>query len=183
MSHSFDSAFSEQYNPRCISVPENLRSSFPPNQNLTQGSQSLQRKFALCALRMRLFFCRQIHADNLLIIARIHTSIRKCRMRPQDITTRGSIGGFQQVCATQLLVTLRREVCDNQVSLFIKQKKVGAVFYNKSVRPADRLPRSRSLKRFPHSLARVCLETTQLPITTDPVDVDILKKGRGHHCI
>jgi hypothetical protein len=76
-----------------------------------------------------LAFGRHIDADNLFIIAREHVPVGKGRMRPDHgAIPNHLVRWLQDVSARQFLVTLGSQVGDNQIALFVKEKKVIALF-------------------------------------------------------
>src|SRR3954451_17695098 len=53
---------------------------------------------------------RQVHTNDFLVVAGEHAAVREGGMRPEDVAAGGGVGGFQQMCAANFLITLGTEV-------------------------------------------------------------------------
>src|SRR5260221_14429788 len=100
-----------------------------------------------------------------------------CWTRPDSRTPAVFIGWLQQMRAVNLLVSLRTQLRDDQISLFIKQKKSIPILNDKSIRPSPGLAPCGRLECLPNPFTRICFQTPQLAVTAHPIDVPILQKG------
>src|SRR5437868_3897856 len=73
----------------------------------------------------------QRETNDLLIIAGIDTAVGKGWVRPDDGPTRHVVRRLQDVGAARLLIALRRQPGDDEVSLFREQKDTIIVPYQK----------------------------------------------------
>src|SRR5260370_2960410 len=89
-------------------------------------------------------------------------------MGPDHVAARRGVGRFEQVNPADFLVAQQAEEGDDQVALFIRQKKPVAVFYQKGIGPARFLPAA-GVKGFPHPLAGVRFQATPLAVAATPV--------------
>src|SRR5260370_757941 len=94
---------------------------------------------------------RQIHANDFLVVSRVDRVVGERRMRPYDeaISLRRS-RRFEPFGAARLLVTLRRELCRDQLALFVGEKETIFVSNDKRIPPTSVAGR---LQRFPDALA------------------------------
>src|SRR5688572_7347224 len=91
---------------------------------------------------------RQRHTDDFLVVPGVNGPVRERRMRPDDGAAGVAVAWVEQMRAADLLVFLRREPGDDEVTLFVEQEIAVAVFHNKRVAPALGFARGR-LERFP----------------------------------
>src|SRR5947208_15987245 len=93
-------------------------------------------------------------------------------MRPDDRAAGIVVHWIEQMRATDFLVLLGCEFCDNQVAAFAEEKCFSSrrVFHDKRISPARGLP-ARRLERFPKALARLQLQAAELSVAARPVDV------------
>ena len=122
---------------------------------------------------------RQVRADNLLVVARVNTAIGKGGMGPNHRPAAVFIRRLQQVRAAKLLVALRAELRNDQISSLVEQEKTVRVFDNKRVGPADRFIPGRRLKGFPHAFAGLGIQAAKLAVAANAIDIARVQKWRA----
>src|SRR5262249_48721287 len=118
-------------------------------------------------------------AEDFLVVTDKHTLPRERRVRPDDVPAARRLGRFQEMSAVNLPVALRRQFGQDQVALVVEDYKAVPLRHQEGGR-ADGLLAARGCICLPELLAVVFLETAQLAIRTDAVDMAILQHWRGH---
>src|SRR6266581_6709575 len=90
--------------------------------------------------RRRPVFLGKRNANDFLVVSGVDAAVGKGRMGPDYVAARRGVGRFEQVNPADFLVTQQAEEGDDQVALFIRQKKPVAVFHQEGIRPARLLP-------------------------------------------
>src|SRR5262245_3687161 len=99
---------------------------------------------------------RQREACNLLVVTHEYTTIREGRVTPDDLPATRVLARVDQVRPTHLLVTLRRQLRDDQVALVVEDERAVALFDQEGRRQKTLLA-ARSGVCLPHLLAGVGL--------------------------
>ena len=66
---------------------------------------------------------RKRDTANLLVVANKDTAVRKCRMRPDNLSTTRPERRRDNLGAVDLLITIRRQSCDDQLAHIVKLKR------------------------------------------------------------
>ncbi len=80
-------------------------------------------------LRFELLF--QVDANDLIVISYVCPFVCKSRHTPNHLSTKCEIRRLDDLCAIDLLVTLRRQLRDNELALFVEQPESIPFFHNK----------------------------------------------------
>src|SRR6516165_4237540 len=124
----------------------------------------------------------QRHAHQLLVIAGEHTPVRKGRMTPPHVPAKGRARGFQHLPAADLLVTLRTELGDEEVSRLARQEEAVAILDEEyRARPylPDILLIADRLKRLPQPLAGFQFHGPELARLIDTIHQTVFQKRRA----
>src|SRR5262245_28852285 len=124
------------------------------------------------ALRSRQLFKR--YGYYLFIVPRDDVTVGVCRMRPVHRTQLAAVPwigcGFDQLGTADLLIALRRQFSDDQLTpIVIYQKPVAIPPHDKPAGPSSFLPAN--LHSFPDTLAGFQVETSELPVAADAINV------------
>src|SRR5262245_25802050 len=118
-------------------------------------------------------------AEDFLVVTDKHTLPRERRVRPDDVPAARRLSRLQEMSAVDFPVALRRQLGQDQVALVVEDYKAIPLWHHEGGR-ADGLLAARGCICLPELLAGVFLETAQLAIRTDAVEMAILQHRRGH---
>jgi hypothetical protein len=86
--------------------------------------------------RAKGLFLGQIHADDLVVIARVQPAVGKGGMRPDDRAAGIVIVRLNNVRAADLLVAFGRQPGDDQITLLVEEEEAVLILDNEGIGPA-----------------------------------------------